>query len=68
MLELTTDRYPPITSQARYPLRLAASIKGNIKHKTVVTAFLFHNIVMSVFFQPLICECRMCTVIEANTI
>ena len=24
-LELTTDRYPPITSQTRYPLRHAAS-------------------------------------------
>ena len=25
-LELTTDRYPPITSQTRYPLRHAASV------------------------------------------
>ena len=24
-LELTTDKYPPITSQTRYPLRHAAS-------------------------------------------
>ena len=24
-LELTTDRYPPITSQTRYPLRHAAA-------------------------------------------
>ena len=26
-LELTTDKYPPITSQTRYPLRHAASVK-----------------------------------------
>ena len=25
-LELTTDRYPPITSQTRYPLRHAVSM------------------------------------------
>ena len=29
-LELTTDRYPAITSQTRYPLRHAASYFNNL--------------------------------------
>ena len=32
-LELTTDRYPPITSQTRYPLRHAASYDFGIDEK-----------------------------------
>ena len=35
-LELTTDKYPPITSQTRYPLRHAASkTVGSFKSQTV---------------------------------
>ena len=30
-LELTSDKYPPITSQTRYPLRHAASASIDIK-------------------------------------
>ena len=43
-LELTTDKYPPITSQTRYPLRHAASWATLFKFSYVVmwfTYFLF---------------------------
>ena len=35
-LELTTDRYPPITSQTRYPLRHPASVRVRHCPKTVM--------------------------------
>ena len=43
-LELMTDRYPPITSQTRYPLRHAASLIQivvlKVKYQTLVFKFL----------------------------
>ena len=39
-LELTIDRYPPITSQMRYPLRHAASAKGYIMKLVFTTQFM----------------------------
>ena len=36
-LELTTDKYPPITSQTRYPLRHAASRVRLVFHLKMFT-------------------------------
>ena len=51
-LELTTDRYPPITSQTRYPLRHAASkfIFIYVDAITCLTAHINHVLLTRVSF------------------
>ena len=46
-LELTTDRYPPITGQTRYPLRHAASY-GGIELYIIVIAVIAAVVVLVV--------------------
>jgi len=48
-LELTTDKYPPITSQTRYPLLHAAS-KYSCIHACVLSTDML-------VYYPLICLC-----------
>ena len=51
-LELTTDKYPPITSQTRYPLRNDAS---QFKKKNADTTLLFSHM-LSLLFPPISME------------
>ena len=45
-LELTTDRYPPITSHTRYPLRHAARYVFGFKSWTFVYMFSVRPIIL----------------------
>ena len=57
-LELTTDRYPPITNQTRYPLRHAASdllyiIYTHVVYLIIVFAFYILRLPSTcIYFTP----------------
>ena len=68
-LELSTDRYPPITSQTRYPLRHAASalvmLVGIIMRRRLVIMgnYLCHEMCTTVMLtsaQPLSINVTIC--------